>query len=316
MAKLVNLNQPIAEVARPNSIKDLILPQIIKKDLLNFIQSPETMPHLIFYGPPGTGKTSAAKILAKEILKNTTDFNYKELNASVDRGVEVVRTDILNFVNNRSFFKIDTPYAPYKIVFLDEADMLTGEAQNALRNMMETYATNCRFILSCNMYEKIVPAIKSRTLLIKFDPLNYEEMKQRIIQINEKFDLKYPLKKIELACELAQGDFRIAYNFLSGNTTTNSKTQIEQFVKFIVYKSISVNLKQAYEIINLKKDIIEKNTKPFYKILCEILINLENPKIFLLLDRLANAEAATYNGATQLVQFMGWYGFYRNLCSI
>lgn len=309
----MNINKPIAQLARPSSLEELVLEESVQKCILEFIKSPELMPHLIFTGPPGTGKTSTARVVANSILKNTTSFNYKELNASMDRGVDVVRTEILSFVNNKSFFKIGSPEAPYKIVFLDEADMLTSEAQNALRNMLETYASNCRFILSCNMYEKIVPALKSRALCIRFNPLEYSVMLTKLQKVNEKYNLGYAKKKIQEACELSRGDFRIAYNYLSASNSINLPHAIQEFVKFIVHKSVDCPLPEVYQIITLKKDIIEESTKPFYKKLCEELVELPMTQIFLVLDRLAQAQAATYSGATEVVQFLGWYGYYRSL---
>lgn len=157
MSENKKANLPWVEKYRPNALKELISHEDIIRTIRKFI-SQDKLPHLLFYGPPGTGKTSTILACAKEIYK-TKEFNSMvlELNASDDRGIGVVRGQILSFASTRTIFN-----SGYKLVILDEADSMTNDAQNALRRIIEKFTDNVRFCLICNYLSKIIPAIQSR----------------------------------------------------------------------------------------------------------------------------------------------------------
>jgi replication factor C subunit 3/5 len=155
------INLPWVEKYRPSALQELISHEDIIKTIRKFI-SEDKLPHLLFYGPPGTGKTSTILACAKEIY-STKECNSMvlELNASDDRGINVVRGQILNFASTRTIFN-----SGYKLVILDEADSMTNDAQNALRRIIEKFTENVRFCLICNYLSKIIPALQSRYVLL------------------------------------------------------------------------------------------------------------------------------------------------------
>ena len=138
------------------------------------------IPHMLFAGPAGTGKSTLALIVVKELYGENWKENYLELNASDERGINVVREKVKNFARTKSLGNI-----PFKIIFLDEADALTPEAQQALRRTMENYSTTCRFLLSCNYSSKIIDPIQSRCAIFKFKLLEKKDIEKIIIKIAE-----------------------------------------------------------------------------------------------------------------------------------
>ncbi len=151
-------NLPWVEKYRPSALEELISHDDIIKTIRKFI-SEDKLPHLLFYGPPGTGKTSTILACAKEIY-SPKEFNSMvlELNASDDRGINVVRGQILSFASTRTIFNKGVA----KLIILDEADAMTNDAQNALRRIIEKFTDNVRFCLICNYLSKIIPAVQSR----------------------------------------------------------------------------------------------------------------------------------------------------------
>jgi len=172
------------------------------------------IPHLLFAGPAGTGKSTLALIVVKELYKNNWKENYLELNASDERGINVVREKVKNFARTKSLGNI-----PFKIIFLDEADALTPEAQQALRRTMENYSTTCRFILSCNYSSKIIDPIQSRCAIFKFKLLEKKDIEKVIMKIIEKENMTIKPEAIEILYEGFEGDCRRCKNILQSTAS-------------------------------------------------------------------------------------------------
>ncbi len=139
------------------------------------------MPNMLFAGMPGIGKTVCAVALANELFGDTFQQNFLELNASDERGIDIIRGKIKDFAASLAYGG-----AGFKVIFLDEADALTRDAQNALRRTMENYARTCRFVLSCNYSSKIIDPIQSRCSIFRFKPLPKEEI-FKIIDVLKRY---------------------------------------------------------------------------------------------------------------------------------
>ncbi len=199
---------PWVEKYRPKTLDEMIGQEEVVKRLKAYAEKKE-MPNLLFAGPPGTGKTTAAIALAREIFGDTFEQNFLELNASDERGINVVRETIKEFARTLPFGG-----AKFKIIFLDEADALTADAQNALRRTMEKYAATARFILSCNYSSKIIEPIQSRCALFRFKPLRDDQIKERLRYIAQNEGLKIDEKALDALVYIAEGDMRKAINTL------------------------------------------------------------------------------------------------------
>lgn len=170
----------------------------------------KNLPHLLFSGPPGVGKTASAVSIAREIFgEDLWRENFIELNASDERGIDVVRTKIKNFAKT-----VPMGGAGFKIIFLDEADALTSDAQSALRRTMERFSNNCRFILSCNYSSRIIEPIQSRCAVFRFRRLSDEAIRKRLKYIAKAQDLTVAEDGYEALIYVAQGDMRKAVNSL------------------------------------------------------------------------------------------------------
>jgi replication factor C small subunit len=169
---------------------------------------------MLFAGPAGTGKSTLAIIVAKDLFKEYWKENYLELNASDARGIDVIRQEVKNFARTKSLGSV-----PFKIIFLDEADALTKEAQQALRRTMENYTSTCRFILSCNYSSKIIDPIQSRCVVFRFKLLERKEIEKIMKKIAEREKLTIDDKSLETLYEASEGDCRRAINTLQASSS-------------------------------------------------------------------------------------------------
>jgi replication factor C small subunit len=163
----------------------------------------------MFAGPAGVGKTTSAVALARELYGDSMTANFLELNASDERGIGIVRGRIKEFARAAGLQSV-----PFKIIFLDEADALTSEAQAALRRTMEQFASVTRFILSCNYSSKIIEPIQSRCAVFRFRPLKPEEIKAMIRKVAKNEGLEISQDGVDAIIYVARGDLRKAINSL------------------------------------------------------------------------------------------------------
>ena len=158
------------EKYRPQTFEEVKGQQEIVEKVKAFV-STGSMPHLLFSGPAGVGKTTLSLVIAKQLFGENWRQNVLELNASDERGIDVVRVKVKDFARTRALGDV-----PFKLIYLDESDALTKEAQQALRRTMENYTKTCRFILSCNYSSKIIDPIQSRCAVFRFKPLAEEDI--------------------------------------------------------------------------------------------------------------------------------------------
>jgi len=201
------------EKYRPSIFSELVgQDNIIKK--VQSLTNSLNIPHLLFAGPAGTGKSTLALIIVKDLFEKNWKDNYLELNASDERGINVVRDKVKNFARTKSLGNV-----PFKIIFLDEADALTPEAQQALRRTMENYSTTCRFILSCNYSSKIIDPIQSRCAIFRFKLLEKKDIEKVIKKIEEGEKLQINFEAIEMLYEGSEGDCRRVINLLQSTAS-------------------------------------------------------------------------------------------------
>lgn len=201
------------EKYRPSKFPEVVGQDNITKKVESLTNS-LNIPHLLFAGPAGTGKSTLALIVVKELFGENWKENYLELNASDERGINIVRDKVKNFARTKSLGNV-----PFKIIFLDEADALTPEAQQALRRTMENYSTTCRFILSCNYSSKIIDPIQSRCAIFRFKLLEKKDIEVIIRKIEMGEKLQIGPEAIELLYEGSEGDCRRCINILQSTAS-------------------------------------------------------------------------------------------------
>jgi replication factor C subunit 3/5 len=239
---------PWSEKYRPSSISDVIYHEKITSSITNYMKT-NNLPHLLFYGPPGTGKTSTIVAIAKHYYKEDFDNMILILNASEERGIETVRNRIKQFVICKGLpERSETP--AFKLIILDEIDAMTDDAQAILRKVIEKYVSNVRFCFICNYLKKINPAIQSRCVIFRFNPIPYDNMYNFIIKVCEHENIKITINAINLIIKKTHGDMRKLLNILQ---TIN-----------MYLSNLNMNIKNEKNnlkiIFNSDEDLVENNS--------------------------------------------------------
>jgi replication factor C small subunit len=196
------------EKYRPKEFSEFCGQEHILPRIEAFVKQ-RNMPHLLFSGPAGTGKTTLAMLIATKFFDENWHSNFIELNASDERGIDIIRNKVKDFARTRALGDV-----PFKIIYLDECDALTKEAQQALRRTMENFTKTCRFILSCNYSSKIIEPIQSRCAVFRFRLLSKENIFHIIDTIAKSEGLKVDAKAKEALFIVCEGDCRKLENIM------------------------------------------------------------------------------------------------------
>ncbi|KAL2722294.1 replication factor C subunit 5 [Vespula squamosa] len=303
-------NLPWVEKYRPKKLEELISHEEILKTIKKFIDENQ-LPHLLLYGPPGTGKTSTILACAKQLYK-PAQFNSMvlEMNASDDRGIGIVRGQILNFASTGTMYR-----SGFKLIILDEADAMTNDAQNALRRIIEKYTENVRFCIICNYLGKIIPALQSRCTKFRFGPLQSDQILPRLNDVIKQENLKVTDDGKQALMTLCGGDMRKVLNILQ-STWLAFGSVTEETVYSCVGHPLPVDIKnianwllnESYELSYCKiQDLKIKKGLALQDILTELHLfvhKIEFPDYILinLVIKMAEIEKRVAVGCSEAVQ--------------
>ena len=296
------------EKYRPRSLSEIVGQEAITSRLKGYVEKKD-LPHLLFSGPAGVGKTTSSITIAQEIYGEKWKENFLELNASDERGIDVVRNRIKNFARS-SFGNYD-----YKIIFLDEADSLTKDAQSALRRTMEQFSHNTRFILSCNYSNRIIDPIQSRCAVFRFPPLSDDAISGRVREIADEEGIKITEDGLNAIIYVSQGDMRKAINSLQAASITGEEVEEENVYKTaasarpedinsMVGKAIDgdfIGAREMLEILLIEGgisggDIIDQ----LYRSVWEF--QVDNKIAVVMIDRIGEADYRISEGANERIQ--------------
>jgi len=247
-------NIPFVEKYRPTNFDDIVLDKSNKIILKNIIEK-SYFPNILLYGPPGTGKTTTIINLVKAYQEKQGQ-NYKgltiHLNASDERGIDIIRNQINQFVNSKTLFN-----KGMKFVILDEVDYMTDNAQKALRYLLQNYSNNVRFCLICNYISRIDDGLQNEFLRLRFNQLPHDDIYLFLKKISVAENINLTDNSLQLIQRLYKSDIRSMINFIQSNLNSNNNIDVN-----IIDESIWINLYTLFKdkspinvLINLINDI-------------------------------------------------------------
>ena len=256
------------EKYRPQTFDEFAGQPVIIKRIKAMIEQ-QNMPHLIFCGPAGVGKTTLALLIAKTMFGEQWRQNFLETNASSDRGIDVIRNQIKEFARTKAV-GTDLP----KILLLDESDALTREAQQALRRTMESYTKTARFILSANFFAKLIDPLKSRCVVFKFKPLDFDHIDTIMDKISAKEGFTIDDKAKQLIYEVSRGDLRRVENMLQTASTITKSIEVSH-IQEIASKAEPEAVKEVLELAAISKNFSDARKKLLRVMMSEGLSGLD-----------------------------------------
>jgi replication factor C subunit 2/4 len=242
---------PWVEKYRPKTLGDIVGNEETISRLM-VIAKHGNVPNIIMTGVPGIGKTTSILCLAHQLLDDKYNDAVLELNASDERGIDVVRQNIKFFAQK----SIELPPGRHKIVILDEADSMTSSAQQALRRIMEIYSNTTRFVLSCNYSNKIIEPIQSRCVVLRFSSLSDEQILKRVLNVCSIENVKFTSDGLDNIVFSAQGDMRQALNNLQSTSVGFGIVNSDNVLR-MVDKPHPVRIKEI--LIHCSKSEIQKS---------------------------------------------------------
>ena len=297
------------EKYRPKTFEDIKGQKDIVEKLQAFVKH-QNLPHLLFAGPAGVGKSTLALVIARAFFGEHYRENFLELNASDERGIDVVRVKVKDFARTKAIGNV-----PFKIIFLDECDALTKEAQQALRRTMENHTSTCRFILAANYSSKILDPIQSRCAVFRFKPLSKEEVQSLIDKIITNENLTMTQEAKDALIIVAEGDCRRVNNILQSCAAITEKLITETIYSLASYAqpteiketlTTAINgdfLKAREKLLSIMLryglsgiDIIKQINAEIWN------LEIENRKKIKLIDKCGEAEFRIVEGSDEFLQ--------------
>ncbi len=247
---------PFVEFYRPKNFDDIVLDPLNKKILKNIIDT-SYFPNLLFYGPPGTGKTTSIINLVNAYQEKTNQKNSGlmiHLNASDERGIDTIRSQINQFVNSKTLFN-----KGMKFVILDEVDYMTKNAQQALRYLLQNYSSTVRFCLICNYISRIDEGLQNEFLRLRFNQLPEQDIVNFLSNICKKEGINITQKSLTLIQRLYNSDIRSMINFLQSNQNIHSDdiNIIDDSIWEILYNKLEIG--EKIEDLNIYIQEISEN---------------------------------------------------------
>ena len=297
------------EKYRPKTLDEVVGQEPVVERLKAYAKE-GNMPHLLFAGPPGTGKTTCAIALSRDLFGEAWQQNYFETNASDQRGIDVVRQKIKDIARLAPFGGTS-----FKIIFLDESDNLTADAQAALRRTMETYTKTSRFILSANYSSRLIEPIQSRCAVFRFRPMQPEAIRTFLGKVAKAEKLKITEDGMEALIYVAQGDMRRAVNSLQvaaslgptidGDAMYKAASTVRpEETKRLIEKALSGDFLQARE--TLDKFLIEYGlsgedvVRQLHRAVFDL--NIDDAHKVRLIDRIGEADFRLVEGSNERIQ--------------
>ena len=295
------------EKYRPKTLDEVVNQKHVVSRLKAWVKQ-GSIPHMLFAGPAGVGKTTIALCLARELFGENWRKNFQETNASDERGINIVRGRI------KDFARIKSMEADFKIIFLDESDALTPEAQQALRRTMERFSNTCRFILSCNYSSKMIEPIQSRTSVFRFKRMSERDVEKYVKRIAKGEKLSVSEDAIKAIYEISEGDLRQAANLLQASSALGKVTKetiyeaaaqskpedIREMVKSALEGRFPEARKKLYELLITQglsgEDVIKGIHKELFS------LNIPDEKKLKLVEYLGEFEFRMNQGGSPEIQ--------------